>query len=418
MGVFMNYFLSLIPYIPNIWDNGISITKSLSAFFVLILFLALTAALVYVFTKAFIAYRAVEKAQVILSEVNRGSVAEKRRSILAQMSNIPRIHEVWRQWNETLVEAENGKRLFATVDASHFFNARAIAPDLVDNRFLSAVPGLLTAVGVFGTFLGLTFGLSGLDLSGGGMERIATDVNRLISGAALAFLTSVWGVGSSIIFNFLEKLTERDLRKRVRNLRNEIDAFFPHINAEDRLLLIEEHSRQSRETLQGLAEQIGNRMQESVTAIGNQMQQSVANLSESMVKSVADILTPALGKLLGKADEFASRQESGAYDALATLVDRFSDVLGERASEQSKAMDNANKEMQKQLSEFSKSLSDMQKSLDKKFDNAMELDEDRSKKFNDLINDMLSQHKDLFNFDLNPPPLVEDPERFYRSGEK
>jgi hypothetical protein len=24
----------------------------------------------------------------------------------------------------------------------------------------------------------------------------------------------------------------------------------------------------------------------------------------------------------------------------------------------------------------------------------------------------------LLSFDLNPPPLVEDPDRFYRSGEK
>ncbi len=394
---YIEYLASLIPYFPDIWTHGVHVTKSISAIFVLFLVLSLVGALLYILTKAYRTYRSLEKAQAVLSEISGGNVAEKRRSISARMSNIPRIKGVWRQWNETLVEGENGKRLFATVDTSQFFNSRAIAPDLVDNRFLSAVPGLLTAVGVFGTFLGLTFGLSGLDLSGGGMERIATDVNRMISGASLAFLTSVWGVGSSIIFNIIEKATERNLRKRVRILRNEVIELFPCANTEDTLLLIEQHSRQARETMQGLAEQIGNRMQESVAEMGTQMTQAVSSLSESMVKSVADILSPALEQLLGKADEFADRQTSGVYEALSDLVEHFTGVLGQRASEQSKAMDDAANEMRNQLSEFSNHLKNMSDAIDHKFKESSTQDEERSKKINELISDLLIHHKKLFN---------------------
>jgi len=38
------------------------------------------------------------------------------------------------------------------------------------------------------------------------------------------------------------------------------------------------------------------------------------------------------------------------------------------------------------------------------------------KEFNEGI--FVQDVEGLFSFDINPPPLVEDPDRFYRSGEK
>ncbi len=391
----MEHLAFLIPDFTSIWVTHASVTTRLSAAFVLFLIIVLTIASGLVLLRWIGTFWQVRKAMALLSAIDSSTIAEKRRDITNDMTAIKGMNRVWREWNETLVESQECERLLATSDALQFFNSRNIAPDLVDNRFLSAVPGMLTAVGVFGTFLGLTFGLSGLDLSGGGMERITSDVNRMISGASLAFVTSVWGVGTSIVFNFFEKYVERDVRKRIRSLRGEIEVMFPRINPEDTLLLIEQHGRQSRETLQGLAEQIGERMQQSVTEMGAQMQQTVATLSRTMLENVGEILNPAIETLVTKAEEFAGRQESGAKDALADLIGQFTDVLGARAEEQGIAMEEANKKMGDQLVAFATKIEQMSESLEVRYRNATIEDEARSQEFKELVQTMQEQQSQL-----------------------
>ncbi|SHJ99666.1 hypothetical protein SAMN02745216_02669 [Desulfatibacillum alkenivorans DSM 16219] len=391
----MNFFSFLIPNFHDILNPDVLFTTRMSAGLIFILWAFLVIVAAYLVVTALFPLKSIKSMKKLLSELTPELLVEKRRDILLGAEEIPRLKRIWRLWDGTLVEGNDGKNLYATVNASQFFYSRAIAPEIVDNRFLAAVPGLLTAVGVLGTFLGLSIGLGGLDLSDKGMEHISSGVNHLITGASLAFSTSVWGVICSIAFNLIEKLTERRVRDRVRSLQRQINDLFPSLNPEDTLLLIEQHGRQSRETLQGLAEQIGDRMQESVNLMGVQMQQTMESLSKSMVDGVTDMLTPALEKLIGKADEFAGRQENGAHEALAELVEKFSNTLGKRAKEQGKAMENANREMQGQFSSFGAYFEKLSDSLDQKHQQALAQDESRTQMFQTIVKELQSQHSQL-----------------------
>ena len=59
-----------------------------------------------------------------------------------------------------LVLVESRSRLFNTIDAPHFFNTYTLARGLTENRLVAAMPGILTAIGVVGTFAGLQMGLA------------------------------------------------------------------------------------------------------------------------------------------------------------------------------------------------------------------------------------------------------------------
>ena len=68
----------------------------------------------------------------------------------------------------------------------------------------------------------------------------------MIAGASIAFMTSLWGVFLSVVFNFIEKSLERLCRGRITTLQNTIDYLYPRITAEQSLVNIEESSSLSK----------------------------------------------------------------------------------------------------------------------------------------------------------------------------
>lgn len=78
-----------------------------------------------------------------------------------------------------------------------------INEDLIDkigmNFYNSGVSGMLTGLGILGTFLGLSMGLGAF--SGDDIFSISDNVGFLLSGMKVAFHTSVYGIFFSLVFN-------------------------------------------------------------------------------------------------------------------------------------------------------------------------------------------------------------------------
>merc|ERR1712000_447396 len=160
-----------------------------------------------------------------------------------------------------------------------------MAGSLTSNRLLAATPSFLTAIGVLGTFLGLTLGLSGLNFDSKDLDELKAGINQTISGAGVAFVSSVWGVFLSLVLNWVEKQTERAVLKRITTLQHEIDYLYPRLPAEKVLVDISDNSRESKNSLAGLAEQIGSELQKSVEGMSRSMQEAIAT-------TLSEILNP------------------------------------------------------------------------------------------------------------------------------
>jgi len=147
----------------------------------------------------------------LLDGQSKDTLATSRRETLhkAQELKASNVGMLWREFDESLVQSSDQQKLFNTLDAEHFFNARTLASGLTASRLLAAAPSFLVAVGVLGTFVGLTVGLEGLVGTSDEIEALKGGINKLISGAAVAFMTSVWGVAFSLLLNIIEKMFER-----------------------------------------------------------------------------------------------------------------------------------------------------------------------------------------------------------------
>lgn len=329
----------LIPDFSEVFKGNIDTAHGLSAFIVLVLLVLAIGFLVFAVTKYFQAKEHVIFYENLLDGVSQKELASRQRDITQKALEHQSHGKLWKEFDETLVLSTDGQKLSNTLDAAHFFNTSSLARGLTENRLLAAVPGFLTAIGVIGTFAGLQMGLASLELSqDAGVDVLRQGIGNMISGASIAFLTSVWGVFTSVLFNFIEKILERGIRKRITNLQNHIDFLYPRINAEQSLVTIADLNRSSNETLHGLAEKIGDRLQEVLV-------QTTDSIRRGLEDSLNQIMAPAIQSLVDNA-------QTGSEQALGSLLDRFLDGVGDAGNSQRVMMETASSDVRAAVSDL------------------------------------------------------------------
>ena len=353
-------FSNLIPEFRLLLEGDMPIdsAQGFSTLIVIILLVVMGFFLIYAFWQREKAYYQVKFYRKILRDYKPEQLFARRQEINEKMAARKNYGSLWQEFDESLVCA--GDHLYNTLDASHFFNHYSLARGLTDNRLLAAVPGFLTAIGVIGTFAGLLMGLSeikdaGFGSVGSGVDEIKAGIGGMIAGAAIAFMTSVWGIGSSVVFNFVEKILERSIRASISRLQNQIDSLYQRLTAEKSLANIESHNRESREIMQTLAEKIGDRMQEALI-------ESTDKIKNSLVESLESILGPNIEKLFNNAN-------AGAETALTNLVERFMKGMSDEGQRQGEQMNAAAANVQGALDNMHSGLNDFVQQLDQQMDN-------------------------------------------------
>ncbi len=100
-----------------------------------------------------------------------------------------------------------------------------IGVDLIDSVIhaerLSQVPGVMTGLGILGTFVGLSLGLQNFNT--GTTAQITGSIEPLMNGIKVAFHTSIYGMVFSLVFNYVYKRrlddAEAALNMFLRNFR-------------------------------------------------------------------------------------------------------------------------------------------------------------------------------------------------------
>jgi hypothetical protein len=86
---------------------------------------------------------------------------------------------------------------------------------------LSQVPGVMTGLGILGTFIGLSLGLQNFNT--GTTAQITGSIEPLMNGIKVAFHTSIYGMVFSLVFNYVYKrrldTAEAELDNFLRNYR-------------------------------------------------------------------------------------------------------------------------------------------------------------------------------------------------------
>lgn len=112
----------------------------------------------------------------------------------------------------------------SNIPASEYFSEQTVSKAQRWNlRMLDAASGTLVGLGLLGTFLGLTLGINGFDSSN--TENIQTSIQSLLSGMGTAFITSLVGMGLSLVYTvFFEKPWKNRLARSLFIFTEKLDG--------------------------------------------------------------------------------------------------------------------------------------------------------------------------------------------------
>jgi hypothetical protein len=174
-----------------------------------------------------------------LSRAFFGQMGQTSSSGRVDLSNIerlaendPQLAQVWREYSQALESLQQLESSAATTAgkwqaSSHadlYFTEQALVDTPLQSNFYKHIPGILTGVGIIGTFTGLIAGLIGFDVSN--PERVQAELTQLVQTVGHAFLVSALAITLAMVFTWIEKSVLTGRYRQVEELQQVLDTLF------------------------------------------------------------------------------------------------------------------------------------------------------------------------------------------------
>lgn len=109
-------------------------------------------------------------------------------------------------WARYIFNLRELKRTNGDCDVIGFINSNTAIQAPGHSQFAELIPGMMTSLGVLGTFLGLVQGISGLKVQGADVAQMQQSIAALLEGMSSAFYTSIVGVICAVAFQLIRRL--------------------------------------------------------------------------------------------------------------------------------------------------------------------------------------------------------------------
>ncbi len=116
---------------------------------------------------------------------------------------------LWERYYNRVSEKKEDER----INVKPFFGYDIMHHHMGYRSLMDVVAGISVSIGVLGTFLGLSMGLS--DLQIGDTESLRSGIGGLLNGMKVAFYTSVWGVTLSLAWTMFDRMISARLDRNI-----------------------------------------------------------------------------------------------------------------------------------------------------------------------------------------------------------
>ena len=114
----------------------------------------------------------------------------------------PRLRQQFQDYLFELNRIDNTEKAYYKCDIGDYINT-GLVDSVMHRNILNQVAGVMTGLGILGTFIGLSLGLQ--HFSTGTTAEVTNSIAPLIDGIKVAFHTSIYGMVFSLVFNFTYK---------------------------------------------------------------------------------------------------------------------------------------------------------------------------------------------------------------------
>lgn len=303
-----------------------------------------------------------------LAELSLGEPGSVAPEELADLFKDKPFLNMWREYRQSLhsMRSEDGEKLSirSTSSSEIFFNKESIVDNYINADFFKHLPGILTGVGIIGTFTGLVWGLGKFN-----SQRASETLDALLGEVTSAFLGSGLAIFFAIVITFFEKKTINQCYQLVEELNKSLDSLYAAGVGEDylaRLVKAAEssatHAASLKDALIRDLEELMNRQTTSISgSISGALKDplgkigdAVQNFSTGQGAAVSSLLENLISGFMEKMDQTFGSQIQGINEAIQRSSDSMATVQGaltKLVSDISNAGETAAQQMSQKLEE-------------------------------------------------------------------
>ena len=297
-------------------------------------------------------------------------------------------------WMRFLQNAEQLDRRGLPTNVEDYINDDTVTHGPGNATLAELIPNLLTSLGILGTFMGLSRGLSSLNF--GDAAKLLEGIPVLLEGMRFAFGTSVAGISCSIIFNMLNRISQGTSYRAIDDFVTSFTQLAMSRPLDNDVQMIIQNQDRNY-MLQGINDTLADRLAENV---GRSMTRALSPVTESMDRFIVGA---------------TRNQIDGVSHIVARFLDEMDRSLGNRFSSLAAAMDSVTQSqlvaarktgdsisVAEGIVSNARSLQEVTNHILDKFDTYMnsinlvrERDENFEKRVAELLSQMQQESKDL-----------------------
>ena len=297
-------------------------------------------------------------------------------------------------WLRFLQNAEQLDRRGLPTNVEDYINDDTVTHGPGNATLAELIPSLLTSLGILGTFMGLSRGLSSLNFADS--AELVQGIPNLLEGMRFAFGTSVAGISCSIVFNMLNRISQGSSYRAIDDFVTSFTQLAMSRPLDNDVQMIIQNQDRNY-MLQGISDTLVDRLAENV---GRSITRAMAPVSDSMdrfiigaTRNQIDGVNRIVARFLDEMDRSLGNQ----FSAMATAMDAVTQNQIAAAQQTGLTVSSA-----QNIVENARTLQEMTNHILDKFDAYMsginqvrEHDENYEQRTADLLNQMQQQNKDL-----------------------
>lgn len=266
---------------------------------------------------------------------------ENFEDIKKEFEKYPTVKPIWQDFEKSLTRYKDDQteQLYSVVDAAEYFSFHNFTQK-INLTFWQGYGGTFTGLGILGTFFGLTFGLSQMDMTSTDIEVLKGGITKLLSGVQLAFVTSLFGIVFAIGYGYWHNDTIKEFREQVQKLSSLIEEIFPRRTAEYWL-----HGNYTQSTEQTkLLQTIGTDVSQAIfDGLDQRLDDGISRLCDQIEEKI----TPMFEKVCNSIDKLGDGGSNAINETMANFA-------GSQMQSFANSLNNFTESVQKSLNDSQK----------------------------------------------------------------
>ena len=324
-------------------------------------------------------YKEIETYLDILKKYNPQNVNVYFESLSQKMENSDLIKGIWRKYQRTLISipGKDGLEKYSTVESESYFSVAAFTEGMKGGLW-SGLAGTFTGIGILGTFIGLTIGLAGVDTSSTG--ALSSSISGLLGGMSTAFVTSIFGIVSAIVFGVWHSQNMKRFGDAVSRFTDALDQVFIRKSVEEILLEELAESRAQRAAMEQLSTDMAISICDHLPDVLDQL----AEKMDSAMKGNLDTMLVGLSERQDKQTEQLMQISSNTSSLVSGGFDQLGDVLKKGVGQGAEELGNSLKNLSSDIASLAEGIRDI-------LDRSTKASSEANQKTLDALNEAISK---------------------------